>query len=767
MIVSRTRRVVSSAAAALVLASITAGSLVAVPASGADLSFPLLEPATSLNGVEYPDRFIVKFKGAGAVNAGVRHEAYLDASRAVETPLTEVKTMADGAAVATAEQELTAAQTQAVLQEFSTRPDVEYAEVDRWVKPAATPTDPFYPDQWNLSDPIAGMRLNAAWDRSTGAGVRVAVIDTGITTHRDLAGNVIGGYDFVSDLDVAVDGNGRDNNPQDPGDWCDVPTGNGTERVPSSWHGTHVAGIVAAQANNGVGVTGVAYGAKVQPVRALGACGGWESDIADAIVWAAGGSVANVLDNPTPAKVINLSLGADGACDGVFQSAIDTATELGAVVVVAAGNEDQNVANVAPANCANVISVGATGRDGARALYSNFGAAVDVSAPGGDFINGDESGILSTWNTGNAGPASESYAFMEGTSMAAPHVAGAAALMLALNPTLSPAQVETLMKQSVRPLPVPCSLGCGTGLVDGTAAVTAASVSLRALVAPTPTISGFSAVGYPLDAIPGSWAAGTTFKYQWYRSGIPIFGATGSRHNVTSADIGTVLSVKVTGSKPGYSAAGATSKITLAVPTPFVDVKAGRIFHREISWMAARHISLGWNNDDGTSTYRPLLAVNRDVMARFMYRLAGSPAYKPPVRSPFTDVPTTHVFYKEIAWLAESKVSEGWANRNGTRSFRPYEPVNRDVMAVFMYRLAGFNEYDYAPPARSPFVDVPTIHVFYKEIAWLAEYKISEGWSVGGSREFRPYNAVNRDVMAAFMYRFDEKFDPVQLAPAP
>nr|WP_245192344.1 S8 family serine peptidase [Arthrobacter pigmenti] len=611
------------------------------------------------------------------------------------------------------------------------------------------------------------MRLNAAWDRSTGAGVRVAVIDTGITTHRDLAGNVIGGYDFVSDLDVAVDGNGRDNNPQDPGDWCDVPTGNGTERIPSSWHGTHVAGIVAAQANNGLGVAGVAYGAKVQPVRALGACGGWESDIADAIVWAAGGSVSNVPANPTPAKVINLSLGADGACDGVFQSAIDTATQRGAVVVVAAGNEDQNVANVAPANCANVISVGATGRDGARALYSNFGTGVDVSAPGGDFVTGDEGGILSTWNSGDTGPASESYAMMEGTSMAAPHVAGAAALMLSLNPALSPAQVESLMKQSARPLPVPCALGCGTGLVDGTAAVAAASASLKTFEAPTPIITGFSAVGYPLDVVPGSWTAGATLRYQWYRSGNPIFGATGSRHNVTSADIGTVLSVKVTGSKPGYRAASATSKNTLAVPAPFVDVRAGRIFHREISWMAARHISLGWNNDDGTSTYRPLLAVNRDVMARFMYRLAGSLEYAPPARSPFTDVPTTHVFYKEIAWLAESKVSEGWANRNGTRSFRPYEPVNRDVMAVFMYRLAGFNEYDYAPPARSPFVDVPTTHIFYKEIAWLAESKVSEGWSVGDNQEFRPYTAVNRDVMAAFMYRFHEKFDAVQLAPAP
>lgn len=367
----RLGRSVSTASVYLVLLSLLAGSL-AVPAAAAEPSFPSVEDASQsarvVGGASTPptDRFIVKFRGAAETSGTVRQDAYNDAAQAVDVPVDEVKTTVDGAAVAAATEDLTAAETEAVLQELNGRPDVEYAEVDRWIRPTATPTDPFYGAQWGLYESIAGMRVDTAWDRSTGAGVLVAVIDTGITAHRDLTENVLPGYDFISDPDIAADGDGRDDNALDPGDWCP------TENVPSSWHGTHVAGIVAAQANNR-GVAGVAYDAKVQPLRALGACGGYESDIADAIVWAAGGPVPDLPVNPTPVKVINLSLGGPGACHSLFQEAIDQATERGAVVVVAAGNEALDAANSAPANCANVISVGATDREGARADYSNFG----------------------------------------------------------------------------------------------------------------------------------------------------------------------------------------------------------------------------------------------------------------------------------------------------------------------------------------------------------------------------------------------------------
>src|SRR5690606_31257016 len=155
-----------------------------------------------------------------------------------------------------------------------------------------------------------------------GNGVVVAVLDTGITRHGDLDANVLPGYDFISDAGKANDGDGRDNDPSDPGDWVTLnqcPGGNRAEN--SSWHGTHVAGTIAAVTNNAKGVAGTAFGARILPVRVLGTCGGYDSDIADAIVWAAGGSVSGVPTNANPAEVINLSLGGGGACGRTSQNA--------------------------------------------------------------------------------------------------------------------------------------------------------------------------------------------------------------------------------------------------------------------------------------------------------------------------------------------------------------------------------------------------------------------------------------------------------------
>jgi serine protease len=218
------------------------------------------------------------------------------------------------------------------------------------------------------------------------------------------------------------------------------------------------------------------------PVRVLGKCGGYTSDIADAITWSSGGAVSGVPANANHAKVLNLSLGGTGACDATTQTAINGARSRGAVVVVAAGNDNMDVSNASPANCAGVIAVAATGKTGARASYSNHGTLIDVAAPGGD----GSYGVISTLNLGSSAPGADNYAGYQGTSMATPHVAGVAALMFAAKPTLTPDQVESMLKSTARAFPATCS-GCGTGIVDATAAVNAAIGTTATPAAPSIT----------------------------------------------------------------------------------------------------------------------------------------------------------------------------------------------------------------------------------------------------------------------------------------
>ncbi len=363
--------------------------------------------------------------------------------------------------------------------------NVLYAEPDLIMAPNMVLNDARASEQWDLYDDTAGLRAPAAWDQTNGAGVTVAVLDTGYLPHADLAANIVGGYDFISDTTMSNDGDARDANALDTGDGLvagECGGGYPSGDQPSSWHGTHVSGTIAAVGNNATGVAGVAWGAKVLPVRVLGKCGGYTSDIADAIVWAAGGSVAGVPANPNPAKVISLSLGGGGACGRTFQSAIDTARGLGAAVVIAAGNSNTDVSSSSPANCNGVIAVAATGRTGARAYYSNYGAQVDIAAPGGDMSTGQADGILSTLNSGRTAPGADSYAYYQGTSMATPHVSGVAALMFAVNPNLTPDTLEAALKSSARAFPGTCDQ-CGTGLVDANAAVVVAAGGTP----PTPT----------------------------------------------------------------------------------------------------------------------------------------------------------------------------------------------------------------------------------------------------------------------------------------
>ncbi|MET9970508.1 S8 family serine peptidase, partial [Streptomyces sp. NPDC006356] len=376
-------------------------------------------------------------------------------------------------------------------------PQVAYVVPDRLNKPLATPNDTEYGKQWDLSEATAGMNVPGAWDVTTGSGVTVAVIDTGYVTHSDLGANIVGGYDFISDTAVSNDGNGRDSNPADTGDWTtDGQCGAGWEATPSSWHGTHVAGTIAAVTNNSKGVAGIAYGAKVSPLRVLGQCGGYDSDIIDAITWASGGSVSGVPANTNVAKVINMSLGGGGACSSATQSAINAAVNRGTTVVVAAGNENQNASNSSPANCNNVITVAATDRSGNRSYYSNYGSIVDIAAPGGETNSITANGILSTLNNGTQGPSSEAYQYYQGTSMAAPHIAGLAALMKSASASLTPAQIESAIKSNARTLPGTCSGGCGAGLADAARTVQAVSGSSGGSTGGT-TFTSTTAVAIP------------------------------------------------------------------------------------------------------------------------------------------------------------------------------------------------------------------------------------------------------------------------------
>lgn len=384
--------------------------------------------------------------------------------------LQRLRTMATGAEVVGVDRDLDERELAEVLAEFRADPRVEYAEEDRIMKPFLVPNDSRYSEQWHLFESAAGIRAPAAWDLGTGSGVTIAILDTGHRPHADLGTAIVGGYDFIS-ATSNNDGNGRDADPSDPGDYNTAgQCGLGSAASNSSWHGTHVAGIAAARANNALGVAGVAFNANLLSVRVLGRCGGSTSDIADAIIWASGGAVSGVPANANPAKVLNLSLGGSGSCSSTTQAAINSARSRNATVVVSAGNSNANAANYSPASCSGVITVAAVGRSGGRAYYSNFGTAVELAAPGGDQQSGTANGVLSTLNAGTRSPSADSYAFYQGTSMAAPVVTGVAALLYAQTPAITPDQILSRLQTTARAFPATCSQ-CGVGIVDAAAAL--------------------------------------------------------------------------------------------------------------------------------------------------------------------------------------------------------------------------------------------------------------------------------------------------------
>jgi serine protease len=349
--------------------------------------------------------------------------------------------------------------------------DALVVELNTVRTPFRLPNDPRYPFQWHLKS----TRVEQAWDRTTGAtNIVVAVVDTGILPkHPDLESKLVPGGDFVSDATGAADGNGWDPDPTDPGN----------ESLSSSgYHGTHVAGIIGAAANNAKGIAGVSWGARILPVRALGVNKGVgsDADIAAAIRWAAGLPVDGVPQNPNPAKVINLSFGGPGY-NQTLDDAVQAAIGRGAIVVAAAGNQGDSTKNIYPAALKNVITVGASTIDGKRASYSNYGPEVEVMAPGGDLggilnhlpqdCNGlyCPAGILSTLY--DSGQKQFSYQFYEGTSQAAPIVAGVVALMLSGKANLSAGQATDILRATAEGYGT-CAEGCGAGMVNAEAALT-------------------------------------------------------------------------------------------------------------------------------------------------------------------------------------------------------------------------------------------------------------------------------------------------------
>ncbi len=390
-----------------------------------------------------------------------------------------VRSMADGSLVVRLPGGVSREEAAALVAQLVQDPAVEAAQVDKRVYPAFVPNDTEYSSQWHLFEDTAGMRMPATWDQSTGSsGVVIAVVDTGVLPHADLdMGRILPGYDFISDEFTANDGGPRDANPADPGDAVVADEcGAGEPADDSSWHGLAVMGVMAATSDNGSGITGIDFAARILPVRVLGKCGGFVSDIVDAIRWSAGLSVAGVPDNPTPAKVINLSLAGDGACSPQEQAAIDDAVAAGAVVIVAAGNEGLDVANFSPANCRNVLTVGAVARDGSIASYTNRGEEVDLAAPGGDGPSFTDD-VLTLWNDGTIAPGADVLAYIEGTSFTAAEVSAVAALMLAVNGTLDPASVRDILRATARSFPdSSCNTSkCGQGIVDASAALAGAA----------------------------------------------------------------------------------------------------------------------------------------------------------------------------------------------------------------------------------------------------------------------------------------------------
>jgi serine protease len=435
----------------------------------------------------HPARFIVKWKvGNDRVRTtqlvATREEFRLATGLALQAQ----HALSDQLDVVQAERDLTDAEWTHALATLRAQRDVEYAVPDERRRIAVLPSDPLVTatsgrsGQWYLlNTQPASINAYDAWDYSqggsAGSGVVVAVIDTGVRfDHPDLTGKLLPGYDFIScdqsscsgsgtrTYLTANDGDGWDADASDPGDWissadlqnhADIFPGDKCKTTNSSWHGTRVAGIIGAATNNSLGIAGIGWNARILPIRALGKCGGYDSDIIAGMRWAAGLPVTGVPANPNPAKVINLSLGSEGSCSQAYTDVIATLTAAGVSVVASAGN-DSAIVN-APANCSSVIAVVAVRNAGTKVGFSSLGTAATLAAPGGNCGNVTGPCLYSLDTTTNLGTTvpgvndyTDQYNANLGTSFSAPIVAGTVALMLGVNNSLTPAQITSTLRST-------------------------------------------------------------------------------------------------------------------------------------------------------------------------------------------------------------------------------------------------------------------------------------------------------------------------------
>ena len=464
---------------------------------------------------------------------------------------------------------LTETETRAFVDGFGRPPGIDFIETNGIQRAFRAPNDTLFTQQWHY----ANIALPQTWDLTTGRPeVVVAVLDTGRGTHVDLDPNLLPGIDLVSDPSIALDGDGRDDDPTDAVGALDSRQGG------SGWHGTHVAGTIAAVSNNGRGVAGVAWNSRVVPVRVLGKGGGTSFDIASGIAWATGGAVSGARSNQNVARIVNMSLGGEGPPSQTYQTVIDAAVARGAIIVVAAGNEDTNTANVHPCNQANVICVGAVDLRGKATQYTNYGNEVTISAPGGATARDDDGdgypdGVLST--LGNGG-----YGRMQGTSMATPHVAGIVALMRAVRPTLTLAEARQALISSASPISN-CTSACGAGVVDAWKAVSSVlpsnqaappmlSINVTALVVtkenPQQTIRLTNRGGSPASVRFYGDGSPESQRVYWNAPTVPLPIAAGQSVDITvsyEAEITRDLEIPLSFACPGSEAA-----FTLRVRAP-------------------------------------------------------------------------------------------------------------------------------------------------------------------------------------------------------
>jgi serine protease len=519
---------------------------------------------------------------------------------------------------------------------LSAQPDVEYAVVEGRKYIVAAPSDPFYASravgmtsggpavgQWYLKPQgAAGTAANTApssinaeqaWDITTGsANIVVADLDTGVRfDHPDLqGGNVIAGANMVST--DSTTGAGRSQDASDPGDYVTAqeaatPAYSGCQVVNSSWHGTQTLGLIGAATNNTVGIASVASGAKVMPVRVLGKCGGSDGDVIAGMLWAVGITVPGLPVNPNKARVLNMSLGESGiACNAAFTDAVSQVNAAGAVVVVAAGN-DFGVAPGSPANCPGVIAVGAVRSDGDKNNFSNLGSNVTISAPGGNCVTTTAGApcqypIMTTSNAGTTTPApgaaggtyTDAFDASVGTSFSTPLVSGTVALMLSVQPSLTPARVIAKLQSTAKPFPTTgssvspnppvcgpattqqqqycyCTTAvCGAGMLDARAAVLSVNGVQAAISLTTTTPTAGQDVSLVSSSVVQAGQSIATDLWTLVSpgtTGATIISATNAASVVLHPTAGGTFTLQLTTTDNAGNVSVATTTVTVAAVT--------------------------------------------------------------------------------------------------------------------------------------------------------------------------------------------------------